>query len=186
MSPRRGLDLGIIVAAATEIADTVGFEEITLASLASRLGVRSPSLYNHVDGLPALKSHLVTHGLNQLNEAIKAASGTNQTRGKIIAIADAYLLFARNHPGLYELTLRAPTAEQPEQMRLGSEIVESLVAALSIYKSSEEKAVHAVRGLRSILHGFASIEKSGGFGMALEVNDSITFVLNSFLNGLEE
>ncbi|GKU80374.1 TetR family transcriptional regulator [Paenibacillus sp. L3-i20] len=176
--------MNVIIAAAAEITDTVGVEEVTLASLASRLGVRSPSLYNHVDGLPALKSHLTTHGLNQLSEAIKTAAIKKQGIESILSIADAYLLFARNHPGLYEMTLRAPTEEQPEQMRLGSEIVETLVIALSSYMLPEEQAVHAVRGLRSILHGFASIERSGGFGMAIGVDTSITFVIDRFLRGL--
>ena len=48
MSPRIGLTLPKIVETAAEIADTNGIQEVTLASVAQRLGIRSPSLYNHV------------------------------------------------------------------------------------------------------------------------------------------
>ena len=48
MSPRIGLTLQKIVETAAEIADANGIQEVTLASLAQTLGVRSPSLYNHV------------------------------------------------------------------------------------------------------------------------------------------
>ena len=51
MSPRAGLDTRMIVIRAAEIADEQGIEEVTLAALAAKLGVRSPSLYNHVNGL---------------------------------------------------------------------------------------------------------------------------------------
>lgn len=50
MSPRIGLTLPKIVETAAEIADTNGIQEVTLASVAQRLGIRSPSLYNHVKG----------------------------------------------------------------------------------------------------------------------------------------
>lgn len=50
MSPRIGLTLLKIVETAAEIADANGIQEVTLASLAQRLGIRSPSLYNHVKG----------------------------------------------------------------------------------------------------------------------------------------
>lgn len=50
MSPRIGLTLPKIVETAAEIADANGIQEVTLVSLAQRLGIRSPSLYNHVKG----------------------------------------------------------------------------------------------------------------------------------------
>lgn len=58
MSPRIGLTLPKIVETAVEIADANGIQEVTLASLAQRLGIRSPSLYNHVKGLQDVRNIL--------------------------------------------------------------------------------------------------------------------------------
>lgn len=55
MSPRAGLDTQTLVLAAAELADEYGMEGVTLALLAAKLGVRSPSLYNHVNGLKELR-----------------------------------------------------------------------------------------------------------------------------------
>ena len=63
MSPRIGLTLQKIVETAAEIADTNGIQEVTLASLAQRLGVRSPSLYNHVKGLQDVRKNLGIYGI---------------------------------------------------------------------------------------------------------------------------
>lgn len=62
MSPRAGLDTRTLVLAAAELADERGMGEVTLASLAAKLGVRSPSLYNHVNGLAGLRTLLAVHG----------------------------------------------------------------------------------------------------------------------------
>lgn len=51
MSPRAGLDRHTLVIRAADIADDEGIEAVTLAALAGKLGVRSPSLYNHINGL---------------------------------------------------------------------------------------------------------------------------------------
>lgn len=63
MSPRAGLDRRTLVIAAAEIADHEGIEAVTLAALANKLGVRSPSLYNHINGLQELRTQLAIYGL---------------------------------------------------------------------------------------------------------------------------
>lgn len=44
--------------------------------------------------------------------------------------------------------------------------------------------IHAVRGLRSIVHGFATLEAGGGFGMPLDRDESFLRLLRAYLAGL--
>ena len=46
--PRAGLSTEIVVAEAADIADDVGWDELTLAAVAARFGVAAPSLCEHV------------------------------------------------------------------------------------------------------------------------------------------
>lgn len=184
MSPRKGLDLKTIVEAAAEIADVYGIEAVTLASLAQKLGIRSPSLYNHVNGLTGLRIQLAIYGLKKLTEAINEAVSDKNGDEAMHAIAAAYMAFARAHPGLYELTLRAPDAQDKEYDETGQVLVEFLVQTLSFYRLDRERSIHVVRGFRSYLHGFASIEQKGGFGMPQSVDESLKIVLQTYLNGL--
>ncbi|MBD2868042.1 TetR/AcrR family transcriptional regulator [Paenibacillus arenilitoris] len=186
MSPRKGLDMPTIVEAAAQIADESGIEEVTLASLAQKLGIRSPSLYNHVNGLGGLRAQLALHGLKKLTEALTVAVEGREGDERMHALAAAYMTFARTHPGLYELTLRAPGEDDAEHSAAAAELLELLVQALAFYELDREKSIHIVRGFRSYLHGFASIERQGGFGLPQSVDESIKLVLQTYLAGLRQ
>ncbi|MDQ8046362.1 MAG: TetR family transcriptional regulator, partial [Patulibacter sp.] len=54
MSPRAGLDPGRVADAAVAIADRDGLDGVTIARVAAELGVKGPSLYNHVASRDAL------------------------------------------------------------------------------------------------------------------------------------
>lgn len=184
MSPRIGLHTHTVLQAAAEIADTRGLDEVTLAALAQKLDIRSPSLYNHINGLPGLRSKLAVYGLEQLlsvmNRAAVGVSGDEAVR----AISEAYVAFVRMHPGLYDATLRAPDPESADWQRVGSDIVDLVLRVLQAYDLDGDAALHAVRGLRSLLHGFASLEQGGGFGLPLDLDVSFRLLIDTFLAGI--
>jgi AcrR family transcriptional regulator len=184
MSPRIGADLHTIVKAAADIADTRGIEAVTLASVAQALNIRSPSLYNHVDGLPGLRRKLAAYGLQLLYDRLAAALCSVSGAEAVRSLAAAYVEFARSNPGLYEATLRAPDREEPELERLGAAIVDLALEALSPYGLEESAALHAVRGIRSIIQGFSSLERVGGFGLPLDLDLSLRLLIDAFLEGL--
>ncbi|AIQ63958.1 Tetracycline repressor protein class B from transposon Tn10 [compost metagenome] len=186
MSPRAGLDKSKIVAAAVEIADEQGVEGVTLAALAARLGVRSPSLYNHIDGQNGLRTLLAVHGLNKLGDEIGGASQGLSGSEAIQAMGKGYAEFAKRHPGLYEMTLQAPDGDHPELIEAGERVLKLIIDLLKPYNLDEQAELHAVRGLRSILHGFASLEQKGGFGMPLDTGLSLQTTLEAYLSGIDK
>ena len=64
--PRAGLNRRAVVAAAAVLADEVGWEQLTLAGLAGRLGVRLPSLYKHIDSLDGLRRDVAVLAVGEL------------------------------------------------------------------------------------------------------------------------
>lgn len=201
MTPRRGLDLNTIVSVAAEMADSEGVEAVTLASLSERLGIRPPSLYNHVSGLSGLRQQLAVVGLRQLTDAIAAAIEAAEDKSSsvgsdaediayadsvMIEVAREYLAFARKHPGLYELTLRSPQEQEVEYVAESERLIGLLLGALKPYGLEHDRAVHIIRGFRSYLHGFASLEQKGGFGLPLEVDDSVELTIHVYLLGLRQ
>ncbi len=71
--PRAGLNGGDVVAAAAGLADETGYASLTMALLADRLGVRTPSLYKHVGGLADLQHRVATLAMTELGEVIRDA-----------------------------------------------------------------------------------------------------------------
>ncbi|MGJ7911874.1 TetR/AcrR family transcriptional regulator [Neobacillus sp. LXY-1] len=188
MSPRPkfALELTKILEAAGELADKQGMQEVTLANLAKKLNIRPPSLYNHFDGLPGLRKQLAIHGINKLYEELtQSAIGVSGTEA-ILTLSRAYVNFARNHPGLYEATLMAPDPEDWDVQQAGAKIVELSVKVLQAFQLEGDLALHAVRGLRSILHGFSALEQRGGFKMALDLDESLSIIMRAFIAGLEK
>ncbi len=185
MSHRVGLDQAAVVEAAARLVDEKGIEQLSLGRLAERLGVRTPSLYNHIAGLPGLKHDLALYCLRDvLNRLLRATTGKSQADA-IFAFADAYRAYARETPGRYALTLQAPDPGDRELQTISQQIIEVALAILAPYKLSEENAIHAIRSLRSIVHGFISLEAAGGFAMPVDLDASFHWLINVFVAGLD-
>ncbi len=184
MSHRVGLNQASVVEAAAKLVDEEGIEQLSLGRLAERLGVRTPSLYNHVAGLPGLKHDLVLYCLRDLLESIIRATIGKSRAEAIVSLANAYRTYARETPGRYALTLQAPAPGNQQAQVIAQQLVDVLRAVLAPYRLSEEEAIHAIRGLRSIVHGFVSLEAAGGFGMPVDLDASFLWLINLFIVGL--
>jgi AcrR family transcriptional regulator len=179
-----GLDQAQVVKVAAELADAHGLDQLTLAQVAARLGVRLPSLYNHINGLPGLQRELALLAGRELMERISRAAIGKASDAAVIAVAQAYRHYVLEHPGRYAAIVRAPTPDDPELQQVSQAIIEVVLAVLEPYGLDEEAAIHAVRGLRTIAHGFATLELAGGFGLALDPDESFLRLLRAYVTGL--
>ena len=48
-----------------------------------------------------------------------------------------------------------------------------------------DDAVHAIRGLRAVLHGFVSLEAAAGYKMALDQEESFQRTVRAYLAGIK-
>ncbi len=184
--PRRGLNRATVVETAAVLADTRGVERLTLASVAERLGVSSPSLYNHVSGLDGLRREVALFGLANLSARLARATMGKVRGDAVLALTDAYRSFARERPGLYALiVLRPPEQADDELWRAGQESVALALAALAGFGLSADEAMHATRALRALVHGFVALETSGGFGVPLDLDESFQRMVRTFVGALE-
>lgn len=184
MSQRRKLDLSTILGAATEIIDSQGLDSLGLVTLAKKLGIRSPSLYNHIDGLPGLRTELAIYGSNLLNSVITRAAIGKSGDNAVYAVAEDYLAFARTHPGLYEAVQRVPYPQEERWQQAMKELVETVVQVFQHYGLDDSTSIHAVRSFRSLTHGFISLERNQGFKMPINVDDSYRFMIDTFILGV--
>lgn len=191
MSPRVGLDDAMIMQAAASIADDNGLQSVTLATLAKQLNVRPPSLYNHVNGLPEIRNKLTLIGLQGLHASMQAAlANENKPDSDAIpALALAYAQYATEHPGLYEATININAKEHSETIQQeAAKVVELVSSGLRPYLPStdDEAVIHAVRGFRSLLHGYTSLVLSGGFNMAIDRDASFHYMIRAYMAGIQQ
>lgn len=184
MTRRAGLDPQMVVQAAADMVDRDGVDALTLAALATHFKVAVPSLYNHVGGLPGLQQQLSILGkrqlAHQLGQAVMGKSGGDA----VMAMADAYRAYVKAHPGLYSCTLRASQDNEPESRLADEEAVGIALKVLAHYNLHDEMAIHMVRGFRSLVHGFASLEMGGGFGIPLSLDESFRLLIEGYIKML--
>ncbi|SOB99690.1 TetR family transcriptional regulator [Ureibacillus xyleni] len=185
MSPRVGLDQKMIIKVAAELADVEGIESITLSNIAKKLNVRPPSLFNHIQGLPSIKKELALLGMAKLFETLKDAAYNKTKDEAIIALAYAYVTFANEHPGLYQFTIKAPDTSEKELEDASNQIIALLNDILSDYGLSYEDKIHAIRTLRSILHGFSALEQMGAFGLQISIKESLQIMVEGYIQLLK-
>ncbi len=185
MARKAGLDTAQVIDAAVALSDAEGLDAVTLARVATALGVRSPSLYTHVDGLGGLRRALAGEaaaGLGAaLAEAVEGQSGEDALR----ALAHAYRTFAHEHPGLYRALLPAPTAAQDESLAAAfAAPVREVAEVFGGMGLPAAEMIPLVRSLRSALHGFVALEAGGGFGMPEEVDESFDVLVEVVITGI--
>ena len=182
--PRAGLSTASVVGAAAELADAEGLDGLTLARLAGAVGVRTPSLYNHVGSLDDVRRRVALVALTELGDALRDAAVGRAGEDALTAVAHAYRAYARAHQGRSAATQRAPSDADAEMRAAAGRAVEVVLAILRGYGSEGDDAIHAARAVRSALHGFVALEAGGGFGIPVDLDESFDRMVAALARGL--
>jgi AcrR family transcriptional regulator len=189
MSPRSNLTKEIVVQAAAELLNSEGLDALSLNRLAEKLDIRTPSLYNHVDGLSGLMRELSILNARNLTERLSDAAIGQSGPPAVMSLMQAYRAYIKEATGLYLSTLRASGTQDEVDPGLQQEEARSVKVALAVMASfglHGDDAIHAVRALRSLVHGFATLEVSGGFGMPLDLDESFARLVDLFIAGIQK
>ena len=182
--PRAGLTPAAVTTEGAILAEEVGLDDLTFAALAARLGVAVPSLYKHVQSIGALHRRLSVVATRELGDALAKAAAGRAGPDALRAVADAYRAYALSRPRLYPATQRVPLPEEPEHVQVAERVVGAILAILHGYGIEGEDAVDAARTVRSALHGFVDIERSGGFGLPRSLDASFERLVTTLDAGL--
>ncbi len=185
MAKRRNLNRDKVIERAAELADGAGRPEaVTLTALAAALDVRVPSLYNHVANLDDLQLGMAVYAGRLLIGRLRAETMGLVGWEAILAMAHAYRSFSEAHPGLYPLLVTAPDPEDAVRTAVAQEILQLFLLLMASCGLQGDVALHAIRGLRSVVHGFIMLEAAAGFKMALDTDESFERVVETYLKGL--
>lgn len=183
--PRAGLAPATVIAAAADLADEVGFGGLTMGLLAERLGVRTPSLYKHVDSLEAVRRGISIQSKHELANTLARATVGLSGPDAVRAFADAYRRWVLGHPGRHVATVRAPATDDEEDRAAAGEPVQVLLDILAGFGLRDARAIDAARALRSAIDGFTSLESGGGFGLPRNIDRSYRFLIDTLITGLQ-
>ncbi|MDF3822058.1 TetR-like C-terminal domain-containing protein [Leptospira sp. 96542] len=183
--PKRGqisLTKESIVLAAWNMINRDGWENFGLGGLAANLGIRTPSLYNHIQSLEHLREELRCFGLQILFERLEENFQFGiAEKDKLQNFLFTYRNFAKAYPEFYHLTVLS--TENSETLKpLGDKILKLTLEAFGFFQLDEEMT-HKIRLVRSMLHGFVDLERLGGFGLPESVETSFQILVDSVISG---
>jgi AcrR family transcriptional regulator len=184
--PRAGLSPASVTEAGALLADEVGFDQLSMGLLAERLGVKTPALYNHVTSQAQLAHRIAILATTELADAIRDATQGRAGRDALVAGAQAMRRYVREHPGRYAAGNAArPAGPDDALMAAADRVLRSWAAMLRGYRLDPDQEIHALRTLRSMLHGFATLEAAGGFQLDAPVDASFAWMITFIDHGLQ-
>jgi AcrR family transcriptional regulator len=92
-----------IVAAARRLLEQDGPEALSMRNVAAEIGIRAPSLYEHVADKRALESAIIAAGLHDQGVALRSGVAADGGGDPLTALAQAWRRWAHAHPHVYGL-----------------------------------------------------------------------------------
>jgi AcrR family transcriptional regulator len=152
----------IIVNAALTFLDREGWDALTINALATQLGTKGPSLYNHVDSLNDLRRAMRMRVIDDIIEMLNRVGEGRARDDAVLVMAGAYRSYARHHPGRYSAFTRMPLGgDDPEYTAAARGAAAAVIAVLSSYGLDGDEAFHAALEFWAALHGFVLLEMTG-------------------------
>lgn len=183
--PRAGLSPESITEAGAKLADEFGLSQLSMMSLAERLGVKAPSLYKHIGGLADLSHRIAILATAEVGELLGQSIEGRSGKDALSSAAQALRGFVLKCPGRYAAMNEARSFGPEDPLEPARErALRSLAAALRGYQLHPADEIHALRMIRSSLHGFATLESSGGFQLGTDVETSFTRMIDFMDRGL--
>ncbi len=162
MAGRAGLTAQKLIQAGAEMADDLGFEQVTLSALARRFDVKVASLYSHLKNSEDLKVRLALLALDELADCAGEAIAGRSGKDALFALANAYRHYGQAHPGRF-VAARYPLSDEVAAASSGVKLSRMLGAVLRAYGLVDAEQTHAIRFLGSVFLGYTTLESAGGF-----------------------
>lgn len=158
---KRGLNKENIIDAAEELVVEKGYDNFSLREVATRLGVKPASLYNHVKGLEEINVGVALRAADKLKREIEEAVKDKEPDEALAESMRAYRRFAMQNPELYKAFVRIPLLNDKEVTHIGFRSFSPIREVIDSYGLTKRENIHYARELRAVMHGFIELTNNG-------------------------
>ncbi|MGO4711028.1 TetR/AcrR family transcriptional regulator [Bradyrhizobium sp. 2TAF24] len=162
-----------LITAAEAILAEGGAEGFTLREAARRAGVSPAAPSHHFGNAPGLLTEVAIRGYDALTRALAEAAAIDApVRERLRAQGEAYVCFALDHPGRFQMMFsnRRLLADEPRLHAAAKAAYMELEAVMEQLPGGGPVAARqvdiAARAAWSVVHGFAKLALEGKFGAA--------------------
>ena len=182
----KGLSRETVVRAAAGLIEEAGKSGFSMRLLAEKLGVKTASLYNHVESMDSLMADVCLYAVKLQEDAEILAISEKRGEDAVRTLADTYRSFAKEHAELYWLIMDMAARNDRLLYDIAVCLSEPVRSVLQDFRLPENEVIHFLRFFRGIVHGFVSQEKEGFFSHdPATVEDSFHFAIDRFIDSLK-
>ncbi len=183
----KGLNKEVLIEASKELIEENGIAAFSMRALAEKLGVKTASLYAHIESMDALFTEVGLSALHDQKAAQLAAIEGKNGDAAVFALAESYRAFAKAHAALYQLIMQMPMGKDETLRAAAAMTAEPSLQVLQGYAITDERRMHWQRVLRGVMHGFVSQEASGYFShYPVDLEESYRLAIECVIDGLHK
>lgn len=179
-------DRATIVDIASDIIDREGVENLSMNRIASSIGIKAPSLYQHVAGKKDLLQAVIESTFRKMFKVYEVAleSAGQDPSDRLQALFHAHRDFAHAHPNTYILAYTTTDPElrtDPAWLEQQAIVVQQVMAQLV----GQERSLAALRGALALVHGFVMLELKEQLQRGGDLSQAFDLSISAYLRGWE-
>jgi AcrR family transcriptional regulator len=152
-----------IAAAARVLLEEQGESGLSMRNVAAAIGVRAPSLYEHITDKRALEDAIIADGMREQGDRLAAAA--SKGGDPLTALGAAWRAWALEHPHLYRLI------NARDLNRQSTAVAEAEFYAGAAIRSLTRGDAAAALVIWSFAHGMVMLELNQRFPPAVDVDE---------------
>lgn len=182
---RAGLDEKKVIEKAAQLANEKGMSYVTMKTLAEYLGIKTPSLYNHVKSQDDLYEKIMIYGWQQLSDKLADISLNVHGEEALRTFSKSFFEYATQNRGIYEAMLWYNKYLNPSLEKATEKIYTIFFSITDELGIPFDKANHLLRTYRAFLQGFSSLVIHESFGNPISIQESFDLSIDVLIKGTQ-
>lgn len=183
--PRTGLSKEEIVKKAAELANERGLSYLSVTTLSEYLGIKKPSLYNHMKTIEDMHKSLMIYGWKTVSGEVVKGIESDDEKANLFEYGSRFYKFAIDNPGVFEAMLWYNRYSDETLLSATEGLYTFFFKQTDGLGIDREIANHLLRTYRAFLEGFIMLQIHNSFGNPISTEESFEISMNVLLSGME-
>ena len=166
------------------LVEETGPDALTLGALASKAGIKAPSLYKHFADRAAVLKAVEIKLLHELEAVVRGVKGRTP-KARLKAMARAYRAWGKEKPNRYRVIYSGNAFVDPEIRAACLYAAQPLFEQFREAGVPEDRVLPVSRTIVPFLHGFVLMEIGSAFNLGGDVDEAFELGLETILGGID-
>lgn len=173
-----------LVSIARGLVEQTGPDALTLGALASKAGIKTPSLYKHFADRAAVLKAVEIELLGELEAHLRRETRGDSPKARLKSMARAYRAWGKAKPNRYRVIYSGNAFVDPDIRAACLHAAQPLFEELREAGIVEARVLTESRTIVPFLHGFVLMEIGSAFNLGGDVDDAFETGLETILKAI--